>query len=340
MLAGLTLKTDATERLRKFVLALGPAYPIVAVLPVRRTARRALVKYEQTIIPKPEITSLSDRLRLLLGLRPYQAGIPVDPALTCQSYHLQVKGPADQYLAQQYLWCWNCKKLMRRNWYGTVPSMTDGHGNGCAHQESADDSQDRHFRLQGRHGQDFAHLYMRGYAGSGLQNIELLTRFAETPPGTLANAAVTSAAAAILIGAVGWIVSHGGSPHGSDVPALVLALPAIAVSWFGFISDTESVLRSSLAARVSLICSGLVSLASAIAFLTGVHDVRDPSTRQLNVLGVTDTYWILLLFLATINLAGTCHLYFMRSNYYHLLLRRPEKATASPDGLTSKFRSR
>jgi hypothetical protein len=319
-------KRDAErQRLEKFVLALGPAYPIVAVVPVEQDTKRVLIRYELTIISTPLSKSFKDWLRLQLGLRPYQVSIPVDLALLSGSYHLHVEGPAEQYLMEQYLRCRRCEKLAPKRppyWQGKATTLHSSTDDDCSHQDSEAEPI-YYFRLRRKWGQNYAHLYMRGYSNSGLRRIQLLVRFGETPPGTLASAAVTAGAATILIGVVGGLVSNGGSTAGG-IPALFLAFPIAAASWFGYASDSESVLRASLAARISLISSGVLCFVAAGVYLLGV-DTKDFLVQHgLNLLGVREPLWVGLVILAAMNLFYILIEYFVRTAYYNTLLRRSE----------------
>ncbi len=317
------------ERLKKFVLLLGTAYPIAAIVPVEQGTKRILLQYERTIISKPLSKSLKDWVRLRLGLRPYQVSIPVDLALTSGSYHLQAEGPSDQYLMEQFLRCRNCERLLPKQkpyWIGTAESAPDASRPGCSHEDS-EDEQDYYFRLRRKWGQNYAHLYMRSYANSKLRGIDLLVRFGETPPGTLASAVVTSAAATALIGIAGRLVARNataGSQFISDVPALFLAFPGIAASWFGFASDSESVLRTSLAARISLINSAALSFIAVGFYLSQVHTSDILARHRLSLLGTTAPVWVALLILAAMNLLYIVNKYIVRTAYYQALLKRAE----------------
>jgi len=315
-----SIGTDTTdrERLEKFVRALGSAYPIITVVSLDKVVdRRILIRYERTIISRPLARDFKDRLRLRLGLRPYQVAIPVELALLTDSYHLHVEGPSDQYLMEQYLWCRHCMQALSRRWIGTDDPVKDesGHSN-CSHKDSGR-AQQYYYRLRRKWGQNYAHLYMRDYVRSRLRDIDLLVRFGETPPGTLASAVVTSAAGAVLIGAVGRLISQSSAQAAGGIPALVLTVPAIAASWFGFVSDSESVLRTSLASRICLINAGVLSFLAAAAYL-----LRAPKVGGLNLLGIRDGIWIVLFVLAALNVVYVSSRYIVRSAYYYRLLQR------------------
>jgi len=310
------------DRLQKFARALGSAYPIITIVPLGGTLdERIILRYERTIISRPLARDLKDQIRLRLGLRPYQVVIPVDLALLTGSYHLQVEGPSDQYLMEQYLWCRACMRLLTRRWAGITdgPAVNESDNSRCFHQDS-EIQQDYYYRLRRKWGQNYAHLYMRDYFRSRLRNIELLVRFGETPPGTLASAMVTAAAAAVLIGAIGRLISMGNTQTAGGIPALILAFPAIAASWFGFVGDTESVLRTSLAARLCLINTGLLSIVASAIYLLRVPN--SAGSREFGLIGIHDPFWIALFVLASVNLFYVTSRYFVRTAFYDALLQR------------------
>jgi hypothetical protein len=289
--------TVGVDRLRSFVSILATAYPIVAVAPVDHVSGRILVKYERTIIPAPEYVGARERVRMLLGLRPYRVRLPLSLALMSRSYHLVVEGPTDQYLMGQWLWSQSSHALL-----------------------TANHRQDRYFRVQRKRGQNYAHLYMRNFYNSDQRDPEFLVLFGEVPPGTLGTAVITAGAIAFLVWVAGQIMSHAKMPP--DIAALILGLPAIAVSWFGFASDGESVLKCSVVARASLIASGLVSF-GAVGLYLFQRSQRIPSIHfSFGLVGITDPWWSVIFSLAAINLLYTMSCFVVRWTYYRTLFEK------------------
>lgn len=340
------LKIDISDvtyaRLLTYLSALSASYPIVVVLPPSSSiAGRILVKYERSIIPVSERKGLEGKLRLALGIRPHQVAIPVNLAFTSASYHLRLNGPADKFVIRQYLCCKHCGQLVRRNWQGRVSSDPPSNA-GCQHSDRPDTMAARssHFRLRQRRGQSYVHLYMRGYAErqDRLGDFELLARFKEVPPGSLANAAATALLTTLLIGVTGYICTHNSGNSYSDLPALILALPIAAASWLGISEDGGKLVGSSLLARVSLIMSTILAIFSIVTYLAlapiyGKSNASSKPTRIMDdVFGmkdfaVLDTYnwlWILLTGLALLALAYVSFRFSVRLTYYNYLRRKSD----------------
>lgn len=310
--AGPGISNNATW-LREFVTQLSTAYPIVISVPIKTRNGRHLVMYSRTVIPSPRVVGFRDRLRLALGLRPLRVGISPLLAYTSKSYHLWIKAPDSQFIMEQALRCRNCGKVLNRH----------GQINGpCKNPHShSKPSGDAYCQLQEPHGQNYVHLYMRGFQQSKRANLELMSSFGEVPPGTLGSAAMTAGMAVLLIGTVGHTVIAKGAVD-SNLPALLLALPAAAASWFGFTSDSEAVLRSSLAGRCSLMVGGLVSLAAAGIYVLGVGTAHRPSMRTLGM--PLPSWWSVLFLLAAANTLYVFMQLAVRSRIYRRLLLRGE----------------
>ena len=288
--------SDAKDLISAYLRSLSAGYPIVAVVPQDLVvSNRVLLRYELTVIPASRSAGWEGKLRLGIGVRPSQVTVPVDLAMTSGSYHLRVNGPPEKYVVEQILRCANCRQRLDDPQASQIAS--------CNH--ASGESKKTHFHLRGRFGQSFTHLYMRGFAEPGHRSsrYEILVRFNETPPGSRASAAVTALAALTFI----WVIGHLSSNHeaisNSDLPAILLALPAVAASWVGLSSSGEALVGSSLHARLSLILTGLLSVTSVVIYLlqNAAADGSDkpaPARSHMTLAGVSDPRWITLLILA------------------------------------------
>jgi len=126
------------------------------------------------------------------------------------------------------------------------------------------------------------------------------------------------------VGAVGYMLTHSGSAPTSDLPTLMLALPAIAVSWFGFAaSENDAFLGSSYLARLSLVWTGVVSIAAIVTFL--VHEPPPASSgSHFALLGIPDLAWVVLTSLSFLNFIYITYRFAVRLNYYNALRDRTE----------------
>ncbi|MET9298693.1 hypothetical protein ABZX66_05145 [Micromonospora aurantiaca] len=331
ILDGISFPDDESQRcVRKYVAALSSSYPIIAVVPsAELISRRVLVKYERTYIPSSLTATWRGLLRLGLGLRPDQVAVPLDLALTADSYHLRVNAPANKYVLKQVLQCRHCESLVERNWRGRRPI---GKTDRCAHESGHATQSGHHFRVRRKRGQNFVHVYLRGYARQSpkMRDLALLARFKETPPGARGRAAVTALATTLLVAVVGNLVN---TPQGAQVgglPALMLALPAIAASWFGMTGDRETLVGGSLLARLSLITSGIVSVAAVVLYL-GTSSTGATTTTQnddvpapLTFVGITDWRWITLCALSALNLIYISYRFSLKLVHYNDLIKRKD----------------
>ena len=246
-------RVKAFSAVRDYVLKLAQSYPILVSLPNSDQAYRRLT-YERVIAPAPLGTH---RLRLWAGLRPDRVVVPITLPFEADSYHLEIIGPPEYYLREQLLGCPRCNAKVDSTWRGLSAT-----GNGCHHGPIGGDER-CYVRLRRRAGQNYCHVYLRGFAASKLdehgQQLTMTARFAEAPPGVEERALLASAAAAVVIAVIGYLRSRNfllPPTDIADIPALLLAIPGVAATWFGFTSDTDTVLRSSLTARISLFGQG------------------------------------------------------------------------------------
>jgi len=131
----------------------------------------------------------------------------------------------------------------------------------------------------------------------------MTARFAEAPPGIEERALLAAAAASVVVAVIGYLRSRNGllpPTDIADIPALLLAVPGVAATWFGFNSDTDTVLRSSLTARISLLATGLLSVAAVSCYLLQAYLgwKRGP---QWGFLGVHEWVWLVLLGVSVAN---------------------------------------
>jgi hypothetical protein len=286
-------RTEALGHLRDYVLKLVQGYPIIVSLPNDQQPRRRL-QFERTIVPAPRKTA---RLRLWLGLRPDRVEIPINLGFETESYHLEVVGPSEHYVHEQFIGCGKCNYRLGSNWRGVQIV-----GSSCHHAPIGVD--DRcYIRVRRRQGQCYAHVYMRGFATSRLDDSEMVmkARFAEAPPGVEERALLSAVAASIVFGVTGYILSrYHKFPLPSDVPALFLAVPGVAATWFGFSSDADTVLRSSLTARISLLTTGLLSVAGVSCYL--LQDFLGwKAGPRWGLFGIHEWIWLGILILSLAN---------------------------------------
>jgi hypothetical protein len=293
---------SSLEQAQRYVLHLSERYPIIVSLPYSPQPRRRL-EYERTIPPKPVVRGGPAKMRLWVGLRPHAVQVPITLAAHTDSYHLQIVGPLDHYVHTQFLGCMNCGQRIMPRW-----RKMEGKSNAskCCHAPVGTD--DKFYdRVRYRAGQNYAHLYMRDFYATNLQscNIQMRVKFSESPPGVEERALLASVAVTIALGVIGYVSERSSSQIPSDAPALFLALPGFAATWFGFTSDSDTILRSSLIARLSLLITGFLSLAGLAVYLLEAQGLAtDWPSATWGILGVNDGVWMTLLAIALLNTLG------------------------------------
>jgi hypothetical protein len=290
------------EQARRYVLHLSERYPIIVSLPYSPQPRRRL-EYERTIPPKPVVSGVPAKVRLWVGLRPHVVRVPITLAAQTDSYHLQIVGPLDHYVHTQFLGCMKCSQRIMPRWRKVEEKSG---ASKCDHAPVGTD--DRFYdRVRYRAGQNYAHLYMRDFYATNLQssNIQMRVKFSESPPGVEEQALLASAAVTVALSVIGYVLERSSSQIPSDAPVLFLALPGFAATWFGFTSDSDTILRSSLVARLSLLITGFLSLAGLAVYLLETEHLATSWPRATwGILGVHDRAWMALLGIALLNTLG------------------------------------
>ena len=324
-----SLESDAISLISSYVATLSASYPVVAVVSQDTVvANRVLVKYECAITPAAAADRVMGSIRLGLKLKPREVVVPLGLSLTAASYHLRINAPAEDYLYGQHVRCHACKQRLARKWRGVIQSDSEA-SERCFHEVDQDSTEDCHYHVERRRGQNYLHLYMRGYGAlqKPIRNLEAMAVFKETPPGTQGAATVTALATTVFIWAAGYLISHGEVVGNSDVPALLLALPAIAASYFGFTADGDSVVGSSLLARASFVLSGVLSVIAIIEYILEIPDIGKNLTNitgRTAFAGLISTVWIVLFALSAANFIYVGWGFIRNLRFYAMLTNRPD----------------
>ncbi|GAA4526421.1 hypothetical protein GCM10023192_08300 [Amycolatopsis samaneae] len=298
---------------------------VVATRPDR--TGRFIVKYEQTMIPTEALRRRRNWISSALGAKPLQLVVGLKNAATCQSYHVRANCPDHLYLGRQKL---SASKE-------TLQSIREGSPTPA------------YIRFRKRLGQSYGHFYARFFPESPqLQSFReapsIKFSFYEIPPGSVFRAAVAAIAAFLLVWAVGVVLSRK-ADIGTDAPAILLAFPAVAATLVGADSPSRGLFDSTLAARLSLIGTAVVSVSSSALFMvykalskpevdSGGIVVRGDIVQYAwprlpegwALLGVTSWPWLLLMLAALLNASIVFCTYVMRFAYFaYLGNRRPEE---------------
>lgn len=277
---------------------------------------RIVVNYERTIIPGLQlrrwqrgyrIAWCRARLRVLLGARPVDISLALENAWTSRSYHLVVDGGDGIYVGMQA----SPRLLPYLDSHlgagkGSVPSVADlsfGRRGG-----DISDDPPTYFRFRRRLGQSYAHFYCRYLpeppAHSTAPRIRF--RFYEVPPGSTFQAMVAAAASAVLVWIIGFVISR--RPElDSDAPAYLLVFPAAAAAWLGFDRPNRRLIEGTLAGRLSLLITALISLIASAFYMidkSGLLLLNTHNPAKLRVLGIDKLSWSVLALISILSFSA------------------------------------
>lgn len=238
-------------RLYQFCRAVSDAYIVFAPVTASPGDRVAL-SYSYTRPHRPREHGMRDRVRYRIGLRPHEHRFTLTEHRWSQSYHLEFWAPPEQYV------------------YSTEVRALRG---SSSHPGSVVE-----FFRDGQQAADYVHLHVREadrrrYRARDEIFFEADCR--ERPPGMLGNIMVLAFAEALLIWVVGWHLSDffpRGDSHlatgGSELPALLLALPGVVVGLLGAQFTGEKLRTTSMATMWGLIICGLLAIGSTAVALS------------------------------------------------------------------------
>lgn len=282
------------------------------ILRLTTTERKILRLEDYSLNSRPEeagnrlLSWFITRLRRVYGLRPVRIQYSLDKALNAASYHLEMMGNDGTYLDRQRIIAANTSIEYRR--------------------------------FRSRQGQRYLHLYTRGVRpqATASDNNPRHTRatsmlvvkadFSERTPGTVGPAAISAAAALVIIFAAAQLSKEQGSAR-SDVVALLLAAPGAVVAWSGLESSGTKV-GAAVLSRISATMTLLLCAGSALQFLLGV-----PGKAIFAF--PADSTWNALVIAALLNFCVIWYSWARRATVYSYFLGKnsEEEAAEDPDEL-------
>ncbi|MFB7605503.1 hypothetical protein [Streptomyces gardneri] len=192
-------------------------------------------------------------LRLMLGARPQRVVIPIDLPFSTNSYHFRMTAESGQFISDHTIFDLD-------NPQRSLTPRTVAPG---VHPQP-------YVRFQSLSGLPHTHLYMRGMGKVANLRLATAVSFTEVPPGVLGFTTLASSFISTML--VGFTLLQSHYDIATDLPpafpGFLLAFLAFAVSWLGFSSDRDTLLRSSLTARLGLVAVVVLSLSSALLFTT------------------------------------------------------------------------
>jgi hypothetical protein len=239
------LDGDAAKSLRNLIEFFADNYLIAVEAELPRGSRLSM-KYTRTVPLYEQAAKRADRSRVRLGLSPRSFSVPLTLPFEAPSYHFSMAGVPGSFAAQQTLF--------------EIPTRD------AIKQERFKGKTQPYLNAKCESAAPYTHFHSRGLHRFTGINMWTRVEFKEVPPGALAGATVVSTACAVLI----WFFTlvQPGLPSSdvpTDLPALLLAVPAFAATWIG--ASADRVQRSSIAAYIGLGVSTAISLASALLYI-------------------------------------------------------------------------
>ncbi|MEO6766466.1 MAG: hypothetical protein ABIO03_23430 [Umezawaea sp.] len=287
----------------EFVAKLTYNYAIVAVVP-RNGSTRSIVAYSRVIIPDLRLArlmsseGLRDRLRTALGIRPHSLTVSARNAVSCRSYHLIVTASPDLYLGD----FWTSAALH----VATEPRL------------------EPYWRVRGRRGQNYFHMYARSLAANDREPLEINVQFYEVPPGSVGRAFTAALATCLVVLLVGFLSSFASAAAvDSQVASFLLAVPGIAAAWMGFETRPDQIFEGTVVSRLSLMSTFVLSFGASVMLMLNKSELVVPTSWAILIFGRTDPWWTLLGFLATLHVLTMGSIWWLRNRVYRSVTTRP-----------------
>ncbi len=261
---------------------------LIAVEAELPSGSRLTMKYSRTVPLYEQAAVRADRSRVRLGLSPRSFSLPLTLPFEAPSYHFSMSGVPGSFVARQTLF-----ETPNRNVIGQETFMG---GKTQPYLSSKCES-----------ALPYAHFHARGLQRFSDINMWTRVEFDEVPPGALGGAMVVCVACAILIWFFTLVQPGLRSPSqqiASDLPALLLTVPAFAATWIG--NSADRIQRSSICTYIGLGISTVVSLASALLYIANANHKSFLTIRSLTFghglvrLNGVDVAWLILALIASL----------------------------------------
>jgi hypothetical protein len=298
------------ELAAELIWQLAQSYALVAVVPGKNSGGRFVMRYSRTLVPNLRmaarwgLSGVKDRLRMLIGARPVFLAVNARNAATCQSYHLLITAPPELYVGD-----FNIKPIVEA---------------AKASEQLQDNRTESYWRVRGRRGQHYFHLYTRALLVPKQNPLLVSVKFFEVPPGSLARAGAAAIATFIATTAVAFAVSRAADLQEIDgqLAVFLLAAPGIAAAWMGFEARPGMLLDGTLATRISTAFTFLLAMAGSVVLLLNRAEVY-PLYQVPLFIGLTwDLTWTLIATGALVNMMITCYSWWQRTTYYQRIATR------------------
>jgi hypothetical protein len=287
----------------EFTAKLAGNYALVVVAQPSVSSRSVIV-YTREIIPDLQPTPLAsldgqvERFRTYLGTRPNSLVVSARNAVSCQSYHLVVKSNPDLFLAD----------------FDSSP----------VHARADDARLEPYWRVRGRRGQDYFHMYTRALRSHEKDKLTVRLNFFEVPPGSIGRSSLAAVAIAMVVLTICVLSgTPGGKPVDDQIAAFLLAVPGLAAAWMGFETRSDQMLQGTVVSRLSLVWTFVLSFAAAVLLMSNETGMIPLTVEPLLVFGRVDPVWLAMSLLAVIHAATMLSIWWVRARVYRTLITRP-----------------
>ncbi|WP_327007592.1 hypothetical protein OHA72_10170 [Dactylosporangium sp. NBC_01737] len=259
------------EALKWLCAYLGKFYVIGVRLPLELLRTDTVIEYSRTVPVKSAVVAKAEWVRSMVGLTTNVTAVPVSWPFVVPHYRFSLQARATQYVAQH--------------------SLFDLVSGGYVKQDDYDPPGHRprprpYIRLRKKRTLSSAQLLIRNLDVWPVRKLVTTVTVKEVPPGAMVPALIVALASAVLI--VTFTIAQpglkdGGSDTNSDIPALLLALPALAASLFGH--SAERLREASFAAFASFGVALAASASAALIYVLDANQKRNVIPKDATIFG-------------------------------------------------------
>jgi hypothetical protein len=308
---------DASAKLStlvEFIRTYATAYPVCVEITGADLTNRFSITYSHRGRLEEVWDGTMRWIRRALSVTPFSYRFRLVMPFTAKSYHLLVQGPSGTYSYSQEMYNEKGERLQPEHIHGKPSEGLPGY-----------------VRRRARRPYHLAHLYIRGLRDVPRYPLYVVTRFDETPPGSMGTVALLSLLLALLMPGIAFMAEHTTSPSAFNLLALLLAVPGLAaiLGGSGKLGDAPI---PSLTARAGFLAVAILSGASILMF-TGVASGSLPVI--INQQGIFDLiipirslYWQILIIAAIANALYLIGIMRKRTGTYRDLSRMSESTAA------------
>lgn len=226
-----------------------------------------------------------ERVRQLVGQRPYSFLVETKLAFDVPSYHFRMASPEGHYCNRQY--------------FLGPPSVEYSTGGETPRRQPWVEPAGVHYSGSEERGMPYAHLFVHGLNKHARFALDARTIFYESPPGSIGTAFIAALIASSFL--VITAFDHNSFAQHADPVALLLALGGAGTLWLRPNFVQTALLQAPLAARLGLLGTGLTTLGAALELLVvGAAAPLSPGALTLSAIVIATLTGIQIAILAVL----------------------------------------